>query len=472
MRLLTQLRNKRGGCRRFLPLLLGICFVFGLGATGVRAEAPAEADQSQLQQRKEALFGQMLRDPSNLDVTFAYADASAKLGDNEAAVSALERMLLFNPNLPRVDLELGVLYFRMGSFDTAQSYFDKAAASNPPEEVKSRIAEYESRIADQQSTTHIYGSLFVGMQYQSDANVAPGSPLVHSPIGDVLLSSQFVKQRDINVFAAGNVLFSYDLGTQSHDALEVTANSYVNHYFHFSNLDLDFGEVTAGPRFRFTDVSLPYVQSASLKPYAILNEVGLGENQYFYTYGTGLEATASLPGDIDLRATFEFRQKSFSNAPDRPLSTGLDGSDKLVALLLSKSLTPNSALGLELAYLNQDTAFAFYANQTYSTALSYHIRYPDPTGFLSAPWETTVFGSQSWGYYDAPDPCCSTSGVPGAPSFSTRFDRHSRLGVTQNFPINNYLSFVAQLQRDIVSSNLPIYAYTSNSALIGAQFKF
>jgi hypothetical protein len=472
MRLLARLRDDRGGCRRFFSFLLGCCLVFALGAAASHADTPPASDQSQLQQRKEALFRQMLRDPSNLDVTFAYADASAKLGDNEGAVSALERMLLFNPNLPRVDLELGVLYFRMGSFDVAQSYFDKAAAANPPEEVKTRIAEYESRIADQQSSTHIHGSLFVGVQYQSDANVAPGSPLVHSPIGDVLLSSQFVKQRDLNVFAAGNLLFSYDLGTQSHDAFEVTANSYVNHYFKVSNLDLDFGEVTAGPRFRFTDPGLPYVQSASLKPYAILNEVGLGENQYFDTYGTGLEATASLPGDIDLRTTFEFRQKTFSNAADRPLSTGLNGSDKLVALFLSKVLTPNSALGLELDYLNQDTAFSFYANRTYSAALSYHVRYEDPTGFQSAPWETTVFTSRSWGYYNAPDPCCSTSGVPGAPSFSDRFDRHSRIGLTQNFPIDDRLSVVAQLQRDIVSSNLSIYAYTSNSALIGAQIKF
>jgi hypothetical protein len=31
---------------------------------------------------------------------------------------------------------------------------------------------------------------------------------------------------------------------------------------------------------------------------------------------------------------------------------------------------------------------------------------------------------------------------------------------------------IAQLQRDIVSSDLPIYAYTTNSALIGAQIKF
>ncbi len=89
------------------------------------------AERAQLQAQKEALFQAMLRDPGNLDITFAYADVSAKLGDNEAAVSALERMLLFNPNLPRVQLEIGALYFRMGSYEIARTYFEKARRSQP-----------------------------------------------------------------------------------------------------------------------------------------------------------------------------------------------------------------------------------------------------------------------------------------------------------------------------------------------------
>jgi hypothetical protein len=471
IRLLTRPPTSRGGLCRIAPLLSGLWIALALSVAVARADAP---DQSSLEQRKEALFQQMLRDPSNLDVTFAYADVAAKLGDNEAAVSALERMLLFNPDLPRVDLELGVLYFRMGSFDVARSYFDKAAAANPPEEVKTRIAEYEAQIAKQQSLVQISGSIFFGAQYQSDANVAPGSAMIISPISGQLLSlsPQFVKQHDVNLFSAGNLLFSYDLGTQDHDTLEIGANAYVNHYLRIPHFDLDFGEVTIGPRFRFPNPNLQWVLSATLKPYLIANEVGLGENQYFATYGTGLEATAALPWDIAVKSTFEFRQKSFSNAADRPLSTGLDGSDKLVSLFATKPLTANSALGVELDYLDQDTNFAFYSNKTYSAALSYRVRYADPTGFLKAPWETTVFGSRSWGLYNSPDPCCVTGGTAFAPSFSDRDDRHWRVGLTQTFPVTDRISVIAQLQRDIVSSNLPIYAYTSDSALIGAQIKF
>ena len=117
-------------------LLLLVSAFLGSLATASMAQ---DADRSALEAQKDQLFQQMLANPANLDVVFAYADVSAKLGDNEAAVSALEQMLLFNPNLPRVDLELGALYFRMGSFDVAPDYFQKAA--EPPPAARSETAD-------------------------------------------------------------------------------------------------------------------------------------------------------------------------------------------------------------------------------------------------------------------------------------------------------------------------------------------
>ena len=65
----------------------------------------------------------MFADPTNLDLTFQFASIATQLGNFESAISALERMLLLNPNLPRVKLEVGVLYFRLGAYPIARSYF-------------------------------------------------------------------------------------------------------------------------------------------------------------------------------------------------------------------------------------------------------------------------------------------------------------------------------------------------------------
>jgi hypothetical protein len=42
--------------------------------------------------------------------------------------------------------------------------------------------------------------------------------------------------------------------------------------------------------------------------------------------------------DLALRAAFELRRKGYTNAPDRPLSTGLTGSDKLVTFSAAKPM--------------------------------------------------------------------------------------------------------------------------------------
>lgn len=469
---------------RLLPIVSGIfpaiarivavtALVWLTAAPVPAMAADAADDPAALAARKKELFQQMLRDPGNLDITFAYADVSARIGDNEAAVAALERMLLFNPNLPRVDLELGVLYFRMGSFETAKTYFEKAKSFNPPPEVVARVNEYMAKIADNESVHQFTGYVFMGSQYQTDANVAPGSPLIHSPIGDVLLSNQFVKHDDVNFFLTGAVLYSYDLGTQNRDTIEVTGTGFGNHYMQFRRLDLDLGEVTAGPRLRQPNLSFGPITSMSVKPYVIANYVGLGEKPYFSTYGGGLETTAVMFDDVSAKFTYEFRQKNFSDAVERPLSRGLNGNDNLITLSVTKPLFGNSALSGELDYLNQSTRFNFFANRTYSMSAAYRIRYEDPLGWLNFPWESTLFGSRSWSIYGGPDPCCNTNSDPtNFFSPSTRDDRHWRFGLTQAFQITGNLAVVAQVQRDIVSSNLPIYAYTSNSFLIGPQIRF
>jgi hypothetical protein len=457
--------------RRCSALLPALALVLGLGIGAAPAQEVSGDERARLQAQKEELFQKMLRNPGDLDTSFAYADVSARLGDNEAAVSALERMLLFNPDLPRVQLELGALYFRMGSFEIARTYFDKAAAANPPAEVKARIDRYLAEISHQSSPQLFTGFLFFGAQYQSDANVAPGSPLIHSPIGDVLLSSQFVKQADGNAFLTGSALYSYDLGTQSRDTAEVTGTGFLNHYFHIGRLDLALAEVTAGPRFNFAEPA-PGITTSSVKPYLILNEVGLGGNQYFNTYGFGIEGTATAMFDFRIKPVFEFRQKNFSNAADRPLSRGLNGSDKLASLLVDKPITENSNLTLEFDFLAQGTRLKYYSNQAYAASAAYRIRYDDPVGLFRLPWETTVFLSRSYGNYDAPDPCCVTGVSLAGAEFSDRHDRRWRFGFTQSFQILDNLAVIVQAQRDIVSSNLPLYAYTSNTVLVGPQIRF
>jgi Flp pilus assembly protein TadD len=89
----------------------------------IAAQDSTSLSRDQIESRRQALLHSMLQDPSNLDVAFEYASLSSQVGDYEAAVSTLERMLIFAPNTPRLQLELGILYYRLGSYGGVAQLF-------------------------------------------------------------------------------------------------------------------------------------------------------------------------------------------------------------------------------------------------------------------------------------------------------------------------------------------------------------
>ena len=98
--------------------------------------APTISDPQALQaieQKKEEVFKQLFKDPTNLSLLFEYANLSIIVGDLEGAIGVFEQMLIYDSALPRIRLELGVLYFRLGAFALANNYlksvkeYDRAA---------------------------------------------------------------------------------------------------------------------------------------------------------------------------------------------------------------------------------------------------------------------------------------------------------------------------------------------------------
>jgi hypothetical protein len=54
----------------------------------------------------------------------------------------------------------------------------------------------------------------------------------------------------------------------------------------------------------------------------------------------------------------------------------------------------------------------------------------------------------------------------------TRFDRRWRLTATQNVPITEQLGVYLELQRDVISSTLPNFAYSNISIVMGPRLNF
>ena len=87
------------------------------------------ADVEALRAAYDAAFRATMDKPQDPAVLLKFAEIAVELGDLEGAISVLERLLLIDGDQPEVKLELGVLYFRLGSTEVARSYLEAARDS-------------------------------------------------------------------------------------------------------------------------------------------------------------------------------------------------------------------------------------------------------------------------------------------------------------------------------------------------------
>ena len=123
-------------------LVASTMFVVPLKAQNV---APAITDPialAKVKEERDAVFKKMFADPTNLSLLFEYVNLSILVGDLEAAIGVFEQMLIFDNQLPRIRLELGVLYFRLGAFALANTYLKSVKEFNPPPEVLNRVNQF------------------------------------------------------------------------------------------------------------------------------------------------------------------------------------------------------------------------------------------------------------------------------------------------------------------------------------------
>lgn len=113
-----------------------------------QAQSPATtAPTDEMRAAYDTAFQETLRKPSDPATLVAFAEIAIKTGDLEGAISALDRLLLIDGDQPEVKLELGVLYFRLGSFEAARGYLEEARLSKRASPIlKERAASYLKEI--------------------------------------------------------------------------------------------------------------------------------------------------------------------------------------------------------------------------------------------------------------------------------------------------------------------------------------
>ena len=455
--------TKFGGGRRGLrALLLGLvvaCAVPAMAAAqGVSANTPPE-----VQKAYDAAFQTMIADPGNLDKTFAYAQLAIQTGDLEGAIAALERMLFVNPDLPRVRLELGVLYFRLGSFAAAKNYFVSILDMKPPapDEVRDKVAGFMKEIESRETRHHFSGSLFAGVKWQSNATTATGTGNVLVGGIPATLDSQFTSKKDDNAFAALSLKYSYDMSPGSSDTWDVNMTTYFSRQASQKQVDVGLVEITTGPVLNL----LPGNDyEPVLRPYGIFTVVNVGGPRDYFAPGAGASFTFNPLPVVQHETVVEFRDRRFRDSFKSPNKTDRNGIEAQYRNKLTWAMFDNFAVNAGVGMTVQNTDDEPSANTEYSYTLGASLSLPSPLPFLGMPWSTIGSATRAFTKYDTPDPTISATKL--------RMDHDWRFSLTEAVPINDTYAMVTTLARTVRVSTLPNFEYTNDSFTVGLNMRF
>ncbi len=432
-----------------------------------RAQADAvppvtEAADPDLKAAYEAAFQRMLDNPGNLDITFAFAELAMRIGDFEGAISALERMLLINPDLPRVRLELGVLYFRIGSYAIARSYLQEAMrAKDMPDNIRSRVEIYLSEANKRLSRHKFFGSIAMGARYQSNANGGPSSPAVL--VGGVIatLNDEFTQQADYNLFAAIDLRHRYDLQRQDRSEIDTRFSFYEAKQQDQEQLDLYYLRISSGPRTAFAP---DLFDNVFVRPYGQADYTWLENSTYSASFGGGLEAEIPVNARNALSLDMQLRQNIYRNSASRPHNSRQDSLDKEISATFRHLPGGKTTVGINLRYLIRTARISSNSYRQLAATGFWSAGFDSPLQDLPSPWKVSLAVTRQIKAYRGIDLTIDP--------LHRRYDEEWRLGLSGEIPLSGEWSLFTNLSRSVVNSNQPNFDYTNTVVSLGARLLF
>lgn len=122
---------------------------------------------------RDVTFEEVLRDPDNVELNYAYALTLIRQGDLLGALSTLERILLKNPNIPRVRLIYAIVLHRLNAVAEAERELDNVLKLRMDDGLRRELEYYRSQVARQKRRTKFTAIVRFGWHYDSNRNAAP-----------------------------------------------------------------------------------------------------------------------------------------------------------------------------------------------------------------------------------------------------------------------------------------------------------
>lgn len=162
-------------------------------------------------QGRDVTLEEVMRDPDNLQLNYAFALTQIRQGDLLGALSTLERILLRNPGQPRVRLLYAVVLYRLNATAEAEREIDTVLKFEMDDGLRRELEYYRGRIQREKQTTKFTAIVRVGWNWDSNRNASPLTRGLTSAGGAVARPDEISTNSIENL---GRLEVEHDLGMQ------------------------------------------------------------------------------------------------------------------------------------------------------------------------------------------------------------------------------------------------------------------
>ena len=421
------------------------------GAQGVNQNTP-----DQVRRAYDKAFETMFKDPANLEKTFSFAGLAIKAGDFEGAISSLERMLILDPNLPRVRYELGVLYFKLGSYDVAATYFEELLEDkNTPKVLVEKAAPFIEEIESRLTNHSFSGSIFSGIKYQTNASSGPRSTKVKLFGAPSFLPDEFTNKGDFDVFASGSINYSYDFQSEPKKLLEAGLNVYGNEQFAQTFVNARVIDAHIGPKLI---VPLAFLNNPIVRPFIAGDYLIVSEDESYYSHGAGfsadIRATEKLNLNLDARVM----------ARENKDASILDGFRNRMTINASYIASETMQIQFSSIVATEETKTNIQNNRDYTLNASINKTFKAPFNLIKDPLSAGLSFGGSFREYAGPNPTIDPD--------TTRNDYTIRFSPSLTIPAGETMAILLSAGFTRVDSNIPNSEYDNISVTLGISKQF
>lgn len=300
------------------------------------------ASSGDLRAQQTELFQRLQQSPDDLDLMALYAKVSIELEDYEAAISTLERMLIYRQDLPQVRRELGVAYFNLGSYQAAKLYLTQVVEEpDLPPDVRANVQAYLAEIENRTSENRLQFTASTGVIHSTNANFGPEG-LLQTPVG-LLPIVQGEAEADTGVRVVLSVAHDYDLKRPNNDVWRTTGSFLGIRYFDVTEGNLELITARTGPRLSLDDEEF----GPKFRPYVDVTHLSVDDDSLYFQAALGGEYTRTLTSFWSMFADVSTGWRNFTDEDLGEFDNFRAEGEVGVAYIPTRDLVIRSSLVLE-----------------------------------------------------------------------------------------------------------------------------